>query len=81
MKRADIEDKIKLILADVLLLEKNSVDLSLNLQALGVDSLDIIELITRVEQEFQIGLPKDIYKRIKTGTDIVTFLEGRIKVS
>lgn len=81
MKRADIEDKIKLILADVLLLEKSSVDLSLNLQALGVDSLDIIELITRVEQEFQIGLPKDIYKRIKTGTDIVTFLEGRVKVS
>ena len=78
MKRADIEDKIKLILADVLLLEKNSVDLSLNLQALGVDSLDIIELITRVEQEFQIGLPKDIYKRIKTGTDSVTCLEGRI---
>lgn len=76
MDRNTIEKKVKRILAEIL--DAKELDLNVSLAELGIDSLDAIELMTRIETEFEISLPSDIYKSIKTGKNIVGYLEEHL---
>jgi len=46
---------------------------------LGADSLDEVELIMEFEREFNIGIPDDDAKQIKTVGDIFTYLENNVE--
>ncbi len=47
---------------------------------LGADSLDIVELIMAMEEEFDIEIPDEDAERLKTVNDVVKYLEGKGKV-
>jgi acyl carrier protein len=47
------------------------------LDDLGADSLDVVELVMALEEEFGIEVPDDDVENIRTIQDIVQYVEGR----
>ena len=45
---------------------------------LGADSLDIVELVMSLEEEFDIEIPDDDAEKIQTIGDAVAYLEERL---
>ncbi len=47
---------------------------------LGADSLDIVELVMAMEEEFDIEIPDDDAEKIQTIEDVITYVKGKIAV-
>jgi acyl carrier protein len=56
--------------ADVVTMDSNFID------DLNADSLDIVELVMAMEQEFGISIPDEEAERIKTVGDAVDFIKN-----
>ncbi len=72
-------DKIKEILA--LQLDANADDMTMDTKItdeLGADSLDIVEMIMSVEDEFNIEIPDDQLEGLKTIGDVVEYIQNAI---
>ncbi len=71
-------EKIRQILCDQLDLEEESVTMNSNItEDLGADSLDIVDLIMSIEEEFDLEFKDDQIDKIKTVGDIVNFIEDK----
>ena len=71
-----IFEKLKDIIAEQLSVDADEVTMDSNIQDdLGADSLDIVDLITTIEDEFDISIPDDVVEEIKTVGDIVNYIE------
>ena len=46
---------------------------------LGADSLDIVELVMAMEEEFDIEIPDDDAEKIQTIKDVVSYVKGKIE--
>lgn len=46
---------------------------------LGADSLDIVELVMAMEEEFDIEIPDEDAEKLKTVSDVVGFLQTKGK--
>jgi len=46
---------------------------------LGADSLDIVELVMKMEEEFSIEIPDEEAEKIKTVNDVVTYITAHKK--
>lgn len=52
----------------------------LNLSSdLGIDSLGVIDLVTSIEEEFDLMLPSEVIERVQTVGDIYSSLEEILK--
>ena len=70
-------DKIKDMIVDQLDVEADEVTMDANIQEdLGADSLDIVDLIMAVEDEFEKKNDDDATENIKTVGDIVKFIDA-----
>ena len=70
-------DKIKDMIVDQLDVEADEVTMDANIQEdLGADSLDIVDLIMAVEDEFEVKIDDDVSENIKTVGDIVKFIDA-----
>ena len=49
------------------------------IEDLGADSLDIVELIMELEEEFEINIPDDQAEKIKTVGEAIDYIEAEIK--
>lgn len=47
---------------------------------LGADSLDIVELVMAMEEEFDLEIPDEDAEKLKTVNDVQTYLVGKGKV-
>ena len=71
-----IFDKLKDIIVEQLDADEEAVTLTASIQEdLGADSLDIVDLITTIEDEFDISIPDEAVDEIKTIGDIVNYIE------
>ena len=71
-------EKIRQILCDQLDLEEESVTMNSNIaEDLGADSLDVVDLIMSIEEEFDLEFKDDQIDKIKTVADIVSFIEDK----
>ncbi len=69
-------EKIRAIIADELGIEEDTIELESDLtDDLGADSLDAVELIMAIEEEFDIEIDDSTAQKIKTVQDIVDHLE------
>ena len=69
-------DKIKKILVDRLgVVESKITENSSFIDDLGLDSLDIVELIMLFEEEFNIEIPDEDMEKIKTVGDLIKYLD------
>ncbi len=46
---------------------------------LGADSLDIVELVMAIEEEFDIEIPDDDAEKIQTIQDVVSYVKRKIE--
>ncbi len=71
-----IFDKIKEIVIEQLGVEEDIVTPEANIQDdLGADSLDIVDLIQTIEDEYDLSIPDEAVESIKTVGDIVAYVE------
>ena len=71
-----IFDKLKDIIVEQLGVEEDAVTLTANIQDdLGADSLDVVDLITTIEDGFDISIPDEAVEEIKTVGDIASYIE------
>jgi len=71
-----IFDKVKEIIAEELGIEEEEINIDSDLsEDLGADSLDAIELIMAIEEEFDIEIADSEATKIKSVSDIVNYLE------
>lgn len=69
-------DKIKDIIVDQLDVEADKVTLGANIQDdLGADSLDVVDLVMSIEEEFDVEVPDEAVEGMKTVADIVKYIE------
>ncbi len=69
-------DKVKEIIMDQLDVEEDKVTSGANIQDdLGADSLDVVDLIMSLEEEFDVEIPDEAVEGIKTVGDIVKYIE------
>lgn len=72
-------EKIKAILVDQLDIEEDSITLdSLLVEDLGADSLDAIDIVMSIEDEFSVEVPDEIIEKMESVNDIVSFVENNI---
>lgn len=72
-----IFEKVKEIIVSELKLDANKVTMEANLQNdLGADSLDAVEVIMALEEEFDLEFSDDAATSIKTVGDIVRYIES-----
>ena len=45
---------------------------------LGADSLDTVELVMAFEEEFDIEIPDDDAQKMRTVSDAIKYLEGKV---
>lgn len=70
-------DKIKDILVEQLGVEEDDVKIESSFtDELNADSLDIVELVMAMEQEFGISIPDEEAERIRTVGDAVEFVRN-----
>ncbi|HOC33226.1 MAG: acyl carrier protein [Ruminococcus flavefaciens] len=71
-----IFEKLKDIIADQLSVDADEVTMDSNIQDdLGADSLDVVDLITTIEDEFDLSIPDEAVEEIKTVGDIANYIE------
>ena len=69
-------DKVKDIIVDSLSCDEEQVTLEASLKDLDADSLDAVELIMAVEDEFDVQIPDEEANKMATVKDIVDYLEA-----
>ncbi len=74
-----IFEKVSAIIAEQFDMDVNDIKESTALvEDLGVDSIDLVDLIMSFEDEFDMEFPDEDVENIKTVGDIVEYIEDRI---
>ncbi len=69
-------DKIKEIIMEQLQVEESEITMDTNLMKdLSADSLDAVEIIMAIEDEYGIEIPDEEAENIQTVSDLVKFVE------
>lgn len=72
-------EKIKDILAQQLDVDANSITLDDSIvDDLGADSLDAIDIVMSIEDDFKIEVPDEIIEKMEVVADIVNYVENNI---
>ena len=69
-------DTVKNLISEQLDVKADDITEASNIQDnLGADSLDVVDLVMALEDEFDVEIPEDQVENIKTVGDIVKFIE------
>jgi len=73
-------EKIKQIIVDQLGVDDSEVTMEASfIDDLGADSLDTVELVMALEEEFGIEIPDEDAEKIVTVSDIMKYIESKQK--
>ncbi len=73
-----LNERVNTLITDQLGVDRKSLTPEANLlDDLGADSLDVVELVMALEEEFGIEVPDDDVENIRTIGDIVQYIEAR----
>lgn len=80
MSSEEIFEKVKNIIVDLLQVSEDSVTLeSQFIDDLGADSLDLVELIMGIEEEFNIEIPDGEAEKVVTVEDVVEYIKENVE--
>ncbi len=69
-------EKVKAILAEQFDVEEDKITADTDLQEdLGADSLDVVDLLMSIEDEFEVEVPDEEIENIKTVGALVSYIE------
>ena len=70
-----VEQRVREIVAEQLERDVNEVTKKASLiDDLGADSLDVVELVMKMEEEFGIEIPDEEAEKIKTVNDVIQYI-------
>ena len=73
-----LEERVKTIICDQLAVEPEKVTPTASfIEDLGADSLDIVELVMTMEEEFDLDIPDEDAEKIKTVGDVVKYITSK----
>lgn len=73
--------KLRAMLADQLGIEEDEIKMDSTLEDLGADSLDIVEMVMAIEQEWDMEIPDEAAEEIKTVGDAVNYIVTHAQTS
>ena len=72
-------EKIRDLLAEQLDADVDSITLDTDIQDdLGADSLDVVEMLMSIEDEFEIEIPDEKIETLKTVGQVVAYIEDNM---
>ncbi len=75
-ERQDTFDKVTTIIAEKLDVKKDAVTAHATLQDLGADSLDMVEIILKLEDQFSIEIDDEKAEQLKDAQDVVDYVHS-----
>ena len=73
---SNIEERVKKIIVEQLGVKEDEIQNSASfVEDLGADSLDTVELVMELEEEFDINIPDDAAEKIQTVGQAVDFIK------
>lgn len=76
---SDLEQRVTELIVEQLGVSKDEVVMNASfIDDLGADSLDIVELVMSMEEEFDLEIPDDDAEKIQTIGDAIAYLEERM---
>lgn len=70
-------EKVKVILAEQFDVEEDTITMDTNLEEdLSADSLDVVDLLMSIEDEFEIEIPDEEIENIRTVAELVSYIES-----
>jgi acyl carrier protein len=76
---SSVEEKVKRIIEEKLSVNPDQITLSAKFaEDLKADSLDTVELVMALEDEFGLDIPDEEADKIKTVGDAVKYIEGKM---
>lgn len=72
-------EKVRAKIAEQLSIDENEITMDSGfVDDLGADSLDIVELIMALEEEFDMEIPDEDAEKITTVGDVVEYIKARV---
>lgn len=79
MSSEEVFEKVKEIIVGQLGVEETAVNLEASfIDDLGADSLDIVELVMALEEEFDIEIPDADAEKVVTVNDVVEYIKENV---
>ena len=73
-----MEQKVITLISDATKIEASRINATTNfVEDLKLDSLDIVELMMKMEDEFGVEIPEEDAESLKTVQDVVSYLEKK----
>ena len=80
MSSEEVLEKVKGIIVEQLGVAENAVTMEASfIDDLGADSLDIVELVMALEEEFDIESPDSDAEKVVTVEDVVEYIKENVK--
>ncbi len=70
-----IFEKIRMLISEQMSMDENSIDINARFDELGADTLDIVELVMAVEQEFDIEIADEEVEKITSIKELVEIVK------
>lgn len=73
-----VQDKVKEIVAQQLEVDINNLTPETTFEEIDADSLDIVELVMALEEEFELEISDQEIENIQTVGDVIKFIESKV---
>ncbi len=74
----EIFEKVKSLISEQLDVEEEKITLETTFEDIDADSLDVVELVMALEEEFNLEIADEEVEQIKTVGDIINYIEKQI---
>jgi len=79
MNTDEVFEKVKKIIVEQLSVAETAVTMEASfIDDLGADSLDIVELVMALEEEFKCEIPDEDAEKIQTVQDAVSYIDSKL---
>ena len=80
MNTEEVFEKVKAIIVEQLGVAETSVEMEASfIDDLGADSLDIVELVMALEEEFDMEIPDSDAEKVVTVGDVVEYIKENVQ--
>jgi acyl carrier protein len=73
-----ISARVVSVIANVKDIEPDLISLDKTFEELGIDSLDAVEIMFEIEEEFDVDISDETAREVRAVSDVVRMLEARL---
>ena len=75
----EVFEKVKALVAEQLSVEADEINLDTTFEDLNADSLDVVELVMALEEEFDIEIPDEDAEKIRSIGAAVEYIKAKVQ--